>query len=80
MSTAGGKGRIVGHEILAQKVVVEFDDRRRVILGVQDLTHVEPPPRGRGSGSGHASRGAAGAGPTAVDLDDLLEDDDPTDL
>ena len=76
VTTAGGRGRIVGHEILAQKVVVEYEDRRRVIVGRDDLLHIEPP-RGRGGSS--ADRDGLPPGLAALDLDDLLEDDDPTD-
>jgi cell fate regulator YaaT (PSP1 superfamily) len=47
--TSGGRGRIVGQELLAQKVVVEFEDHRRVIVGHDDLLQIEPPPR-RGPG------------------------------
>jgi cell fate regulator YaaT (PSP1 superfamily) len=77
VSTAGGRGRVVGHEILAQKVVVEYEDRRRVIVGRDDLLHVEPP-RGRGSGS--ADRDRLAPGMAALELDDLVEDDDLSDL
>jgi cell fate regulator YaaT (PSP1 superfamily) len=77
VSTAGGRGRVVGHEILAQKVVVEYEDRRRVIVGRDDLLDVEPP-RGRGPGS--VDRDGAKRGPASLELDDLVEDDDPTDL
>lgn len=45
--TAVGRGRVVAQEILAQKLVVEFEDHRRVIVGRDDLLHVDPP-RGRG--------------------------------
>lgn len=78
VSTAGGRGRIVAHEILAQKVVVEYEDRRRVILGLGDLLHVEPPPRARPSATAHHD----GVPPASAGLvlDDLLEDDDPTEL
>jgi cell fate regulator YaaT (PSP1 superfamily) len=75
VSTAGGRGRIVGHEILAQKVVVEYEDRRRVIVGRDDLSDIEPP-RGRTP----ADRNAHTHGRTSLDLDETVEDDDPTDL
>src|SRR5262249_37868034 len=76
VSTSGGRGRIVGHEILAQKVVVEFEDRRRVIVGRDDLLHIEPP---RGREHGPTARRAKEAGAAGLDLDELEEDDDPTD-
>jgi cell fate regulator YaaT (PSP1 superfamily) len=41
--TSGGRGRIVGQEILAQKLVVEFEDQRRVIVSREELLEVEPP-------------------------------------
>jgi cell fate regulator YaaT (PSP1 superfamily) len=77
VTTAGGRGRIVGHEILAQKVVVEYEDRRRVIVGCDDLLDIEPP-RGRGGSS--ADRDGVPPGLHGLDLDELVEDDDPTDL
>ena len=75
VTTAGGRGRIVGHEILAQKVVVEFEDHRRVIVGRDDLLGIEPPrKRGAGSTSPEASR----AGPPGPEQDDPEEDDRPS--
>ncbi len=76
VTTAGGRGRIVGHEILAQKVVVEFEDHRRVIVGRDGLLHVEPA-RGRAAADAREETRtrSSGAGP-----DDLEDDDDPTDL
>jgi len=41
--TSKGRGRVVGQEILAQKLVVEFEDHRRIIIGPDDLLSVEPP-------------------------------------
>jgi cell fate regulator YaaT (PSP1 superfamily) len=75
--TAVGRGRIVGQEILAQKLVVELEDHRRVIVGLGDLRHVEPP-RGRGPGS-IASDGSS-PHPDGPDRPDPDEDDDPTDF
>jgi hypothetical protein len=37
---------VVGQEILAQKLVVEFEDHRRIIIGPDDVLSVETP-RGR---------------------------------
>ena len=76
VSTAIGRGRIVGQEILAQKVVVEFEDRRRVIVGLDDLLHVEPP-RGRGPES--ATHEGSRPGSAGRDLENPEDDDDPTD-
>jgi cell fate regulator YaaT (PSP1 superfamily) len=48
VATANGKGRIVAHELLAQKLLVEFEDRRRVILGRDAVLEVIAP-RGQAS-------------------------------
>jgi cell fate regulator YaaT (PSP1 superfamily) len=39
--TAKGQGRILALEILARKVVIEFDDRRRMLLGAEDILGIE---------------------------------------
>jgi hypothetical protein len=44
--TPKGQGRVVAQEILAQKLVVEFEDRRRVIVG-RDEVQIALPARGR---------------------------------
>jgi cell fate regulator YaaT (PSP1 superfamily) len=44
--TAKGQGRVVAQEILAQKLVVEFEDRRRVIVN-RDEVQDTLPARGR---------------------------------
>ena len=41
--TSKGRGRVVGQEILAQKLVLEFEDHRRIIIGPADVLSVEPP-------------------------------------
>ncbi len=74
VTTAGGRGRIVGHEILAQKVVVEFEDHRRVIVGRDDLLTIEPP-RGRG---GPIPPKATMAADPGLEQDDPETDDSPT--
>jgi cell fate regulator YaaT (PSP1 superfamily) len=46
--TARGQGRVMALEILARKLVVEFEDRRRVVVGCDDILGVEAktrPPR-----------------------------------
>jgi cell fate regulator YaaT (PSP1 superfamily) len=46
--TPRGKGRVVALEILARKLIVEFEDRRRVMIGPDEVLQVEakaPPPR-----------------------------------
>jgi cell fate regulator YaaT (PSP1 superfamily) len=35
--TAKGSGRVIAHEILAQKLLVEFEDERRIIVGPGDI-------------------------------------------
>ena len=44
VETASGVGEVVGHEILAQKLVVEFEDRRRLYLDVSEVQPVSPAP------------------------------------
>jgi len=39
--TLRGQGRVLALEVLAQKVVVEFEDRRRVVLGPHEILGVE---------------------------------------
>ena len=56
--TAAGSGRVLAHEILAGKLVVEFDDHRRIVVHHQDVLGVEK----------SAKRPAVNTG------DDLLED------
>ncbi len=41
--TPKGPGRIVAQEILAQKLVIEFEDHRRIIAGRDDILSFEPP-------------------------------------
>jgi cell fate regulator YaaT (PSP1 superfamily) len=41
--TAKGRGRVIAQEILAQKLVVEFEDQRRIIVGPNDIQSVESP-------------------------------------
>ena len=43
--TAKGQGRVLALEVLARKVVVEFEDRRRVVVGGDDILGVESKPR-----------------------------------
>ena len=39
--THHGQGRVLALEVLAQKVVVEFEDRRRVVVGPDEILGVE---------------------------------------
>jgi cell fate regulator YaaT (PSP1 superfamily) len=41
--TAKGRGRVVAHEILAQKLLVEFEDERRIIVAAGDIQSAEAP-------------------------------------
>jgi cell fate regulator YaaT (PSP1 superfamily) len=43
--THRGQGRVLALEVLAQKVVVEFEDRRRIVVGRDDILGVEKPRR-----------------------------------
>jgi cell fate regulator YaaT (PSP1 superfamily) len=43
VATAKGRGRVIAHEILARKLVVEFEDRRRIIVGSDDVLAIESP-------------------------------------
>ncbi len=40
--TSKGRGRVIGQEILAQKLVVEYEDQRRIIIGLDDVLSVMP--------------------------------------
>jgi cell fate regulator YaaT (PSP1 superfamily) len=68
--TAKGRGRVVAHEILAQKLLVEFEDERRIIVGADDIQSAELPKNKRG-----ALPDAAGENIALADLDQT--DDDP---
>ncbi|MFI5460107.1 MAG: stage 0 sporulation family protein [Isosphaerales bacterium] len=41
--TTKGHGRVVAQEVLVQKLVVEFDDHRRIIVGRDDILSALPP-------------------------------------
>ena len=42
--TAKGQGRVLAQEILARKLLVEFEDGRRLVVGIDEvLTHLNPP-------------------------------------
>jgi cell fate regulator YaaT (PSP1 superfamily) len=43
--TSKGRGRVIAQEILAQKLVVEFEDQRRMIVAPDDIEGVEAPRR-----------------------------------
>jgi len=74
--TKKGQGRVVAQEVMAQKLVVEFEDRRRIIVGLDEVLNVMPP-RARPSEPG----GRTGRDRAAWIDDDLdLNGDDPGDL
>jgi len=41
--TPRGQGRVLALEVLARKLVVEFEDRRRVVVGPDEILGVEIP-------------------------------------
>jgi cell fate regulator YaaT (PSP1 superfamily) len=47
VTTPSGTGRVLAQEVLAQKLVVEYEDHRRVLVAAGDLLRVEKPSRGR---------------------------------
>lgn len=55
VTTTKGHGRVVAQEILAQKLVVEYEDRRRIIVSCDEIQNAEPP-RGRSSSIDRAGR------------------------
>jgi len=70
--TAKGQGRVVAQEILVQKLVVEFEDHRRVIVGRDDILSAELP---KGRTGAHPDHDDAGNQPVEPRFED--EDDDP---
>ncbi|MDB5350787.1 MAG: putative PSP1-like protein [Planctomycetota bacterium] len=45
--TSRGQGRVLALEVLAQKVVVEFEDRRKIVVGPDEILGVEKKARSR---------------------------------
>jgi cell fate regulator YaaT (PSP1 superfamily) len=45
--TSSGPGRVLAQEVLAQKIVVEYEDRRRVVVAAGDILGFEKAARGR---------------------------------
>jgi cell fate regulator YaaT (PSP1 superfamily) len=68
VETAKGNGRVVAQEILAGKLVVEFEDRRRIIIDRDDVRKVLSS-RARSGGS-NGSTGRDGPDNPPSDLDD----------
>jgi cell fate regulator YaaT (PSP1 superfamily) len=75
VTTAGGQGRVVAQEILAQKLVVEFEDRRRIIVGQDDILGVESVKGRDVARPGHTHTHEH---PTEFRHDDDDDDEDPT--
>jgi len=71
VTTTKGQGRVVAQEILAQKLVVEYEDRRRIIVGCDEIQSAEPP-RGRASFADRAGRGRD----ALLGQDDVADEDD----
>ena len=61
VETANGEGEVVGQELLAQKVLVEFEDRRRLSL---DVSAVWPCGRGKGETDHDATKSTKGRRPS----------------
>jgi cell fate regulator YaaT (PSP1 superfamily) len=56
VATTRGSGRVMAQEILAQKLLVEFDDRRRVLIAPHEVLRVESHgPRSSSQRPGHGS-------------------------
>ncbi len=47
VDTMRGRGRILAQELLSRKLVVELEDRRKIVLNLDELLDVEPPSRTR---------------------------------
>ncbi len=61
--TAKGRGRVIAHEILAQKLLVEFEDERRIIVAAADIQSAEPPKAKQGARPGPQEKQTALADP-----------------
>ncbi|QEH38099.1 hypothetical protein OJF2_66970 [Aquisphaera giovannonii] len=55
--TPKGRGKVVAQEILALKLLVEFEDRRRIIVGRDEVLSVLPHSRGAGGPAGGDAAG-----------------------
>jgi cell fate regulator YaaT (PSP1 superfamily) len=77
--TSKGQGRVVAQEILAKKLVVEYEDRRRIIIGRDEVLSVVLP-RGRSprptERSGQKRGGAAAGLELESDPENGSENDD----
>jgi len=59
VDTPDGRGRVVGHEILAAQVIVETADHTRKLVDAADVAVVRDDRRGGDSGAAASSRGPA---------------------
>ncbi|MDX2038866.1 MAG: regulatory iron-sulfur-containing complex subunit RicT [Isosphaeraceae bacterium] len=41
ISTTRGVGKVLAHEILSKRIVVELEDRRRVVIGLDEISDIE---------------------------------------
>jgi len=74
--TKKGRGRVVAHEVLAQKLVVEFEERRRISVGLNEVLEAVAP-RARPTGPSERTAQDRGAW---IDDDRDLNGDDPGDF
>ena len=65
VETARGRGRVLAQEILARKLVVELEDRRRIVLGVDEVSTVATPRSRRPPPVARDGRGRGSRAPTA---------------
>ncbi|WP_250847102.1 PSP1 domain-containing protein [Aquisphaera insulae] len=72
--TPKGRGKVVAQEILSLKVVVEFEDRRRIIVGRDEILSILSPGRG-GNGRGGRRTGRDPDDRDARSIDEPGEDD-----
>ena len=65
--TAEGIGKVIGQEILAKKVLVRFEDGRRVIVDAAGVLETVPPPERSGGDRGGSDRKSGERGGKAGD-------------
>ena len=66
--TAKGQGRVVAQEILAQKLVLELDDHRRIIVSSDDILSATPP-----AGGVRPTSNSATTSSTIIPLENKIE-------
>jgi cell fate regulator YaaT (PSP1 superfamily) len=70
--TSKGRGRVVGQEILAQKLVVEYEDHRRIIISPDDVLSVEPSKNRQAPGSERTGPKRVGSPEDELELESVL--------